>query len=286
MIFVDATFLTGKFKGCLMSATGKNANQDALRNFSFGYGIVFGKNVDNWRWFLNKLKDILRTSLPLTFISDHHDGLVYAIKGFRDGMAKLKEMGCDGLHEFLSDLPVECWSTTHCKGCRFGDMCSNIAESFNNWVTYAKIFPVAALVNEICIKIMDQMNKRRLKGASYSRFVCRRIEKRIKKSIHDGGSLRITKCGDLIFEVQGDHSFVVDLNKWYCSCYKWFTYQFPCDHAIQCMVSSKLSVYEFLNPFFSISFFRASYSQSINPVPINKAKKGCRGRDVASTLCD
>lgn len=90
--------------------------------------------------------------------------------------------------------------------------------------------------------------------------------------------MTITKYGDLIFEVQGEHSFVVDLNKWYCSCSKWFTGQFPCDHAIQCMLSSNISVYEFPNPFFSISFFRASYSQSINLIPNhNKLRRVAAG---------
>ncbi|XP_026453356.1 uncharacterized protein LOC113354139 [Papaver somniferum] len=175
VLFLDATFLTGKFRGCLMAATGKNVNNGI---FPLAYGIVSAETVENWHWFLKKLESILGPRV-LTFISDRHEGLIQGIRdvfptfyhawcyqhlknnvrsktnkkkgehcvamglfkecfysstheGFDQGMKKLKDMECDGLHKFLSEIPVECWSNAHCLGCRYGDMCSNIAESFNS----------------------------------------------------------------------------------------------------------------------------------------------------------
>ncbi|XP_026396003.1 uncharacterized protein LOC113290636 [Papaver somniferum] len=190
VLFLDATFLTGKFRGCLMEATGKNANNGI---FPMAYGIVSGKTIENWHWFLEKLKTILgprhlknnvrgKTNkkkgehgaamdlFKQCFYSSTHEG-------FHQGMQKLKDMGCDGLHKFLSDLPVECWFNAHCLSCRYGDMCSNIAESFNSWIKEAKGMPIATLVNWIRLKIMDQMSKRKLKGATYKGFICPRLDK-------------------------------------------------------------------------------------------------------------
>ncbi|XP_026459168.1 uncharacterized protein LOC113359805 [Papaver somniferum] len=158
-------------------------------------------------------------------------------EGFHQGMQKLKDMGCDGLHKFLSDLKVECWSNAHCLGCRYGDMCSNIAESFNSWIKEAKGMPIETLVNWIRLKIMDQMSKRKFKGATYKGFICPRIEKKVTASIRAGVHWRITKSGDMECEVfDGKHT-----------------------HAI--------NVYEYINPYFSIASFRASYDCPIKPIP-------------------
>ncbi|XP_026396683.1 uncharacterized protein LOC113291354 [Papaver somniferum] len=177
-------------------------------------------------------------------------------------------MGCDGLHKFLSDLPVECWSNAYCLGCRYGDMCSNIAESFNSWIKEAKGMPIATLVNWIRLKIMDQMSKRKLKGATYKGFICPRLEKKVMASIRSGVQWRITKSGDMEWEFfDGTHTHVVNIAKFQCSCKVWFNEQFPCEHAIACMHSNKINVYEYINPYFRIASFRTSYDRPIKPIP-------------------
>ncbi|XP_026410438.1 uncharacterized protein LOC113305638 [Papaver somniferum] len=275
--------------------------------FPVAYGIVSSEIVENWHWFLEKLKTILGPRV-LTIISDRHEGLIQGIRdvfphfrhcfcyqhlknnvrsntnkkksehgaamdllkqcfyssiheGFREGMKKLKDVGCDGLHKFLSDLPVECWSNAHCEGCRYGDMCSNIAESFNTWIREAKGMPIATLVNWIRLKIMDQMSKRKAKGVMYKGFICPRLEKKVQASIRVGAQWRITKSGVMEWEVaDGKYSHVVNIAKFHYSCRVWFTEQFSCDHAIACMVSAKINVYEYINPF---SAFAASAHRMI-----------------------
>ncbi|XP_026395874.1 uncharacterized protein LOC113290488 [Papaver somniferum] len=284
VLFLDATFLTGKFRGCLMAATGKNANNGI---FPLAYGIVSAETVENWHWFLKKLESILGPRV-LTFISDRHEGLIQGIRdvfptfyhawcyqhlknnvrSFDQGMQKLKDMGCDGLHKFLSEIPVECWSNAHCMGCRYGDMCSNIAESFNSWIKEAKGMPIATLVNWIRLKIMEQMSTRKRKGATYKGFICPRLEKKVLASIRAGVKWRITKSGDMEWEVfDGKHTHAVNIAKFQCSCRVWFTEKFPCDHAIACMHSNNINVYEYINPYFSIASFRASYDCPIKPIP-------------------
>ncbi|XP_026422525.1 uncharacterized protein LOC113318558 [Papaver somniferum] len=73
MLFIDCTFLTGKFKGGLMVACGKTGNQEI---YPVAFGIVESENCDSWEWFLTNLKGIIREDRPLTIISDLGIGLL------------------------------------------------------------------------------------------------------------------------------------------------------------------------------------------------------------------
>ena len=73
IIGLDGTHLKGKYLGILLTATTIDA-QGAL--FPIAFGVVIVENDDDWCWFLQSLKDVLRHTDPLTFISDRQKGLV------------------------------------------------------------------------------------------------------------------------------------------------------------------------------------------------------------------
>ncbi|XP_026436184.1 uncharacterized protein LOC113334052 [Papaver somniferum] len=73
MLFIDCTFLTGKFKSGLMVACGKTGNQGI---YPILFRIVESENCDSWEWFLTNLKGIIREDRPLTIISDRGIGLL------------------------------------------------------------------------------------------------------------------------------------------------------------------------------------------------------------------
>ncbi|XP_026450823.1 uncharacterized protein LOC113350940 [Papaver somniferum] len=72
MIFVDATFLTGRFRGTLMAATCLNGNQGF---YPLAFALVPGENVDNWDWFMCNLSNVV-DDRPITFMYDRHEGLL------------------------------------------------------------------------------------------------------------------------------------------------------------------------------------------------------------------
>ncbi|XP_026451496.1 uncharacterized protein LOC113351777 [Papaver somniferum] len=73
MLFIDCTFLTGKFKGDLIVACGKTGNQDI---YPVAFGIVPCENYDIWEWFLTNFKGIIIEDRPLTIISNRGAGLL------------------------------------------------------------------------------------------------------------------------------------------------------------------------------------------------------------------
>ncbi|MCL7042892.1 hypothetical protein MKW94_024169 [Papaver nudicaule] len=75
MIFCDATFLTGRFRGTLMAATCLNGDNEF---YPLAYALVPGENIDHWTWFMKNLKKVV-DDREITFITDRGEGLKRSI---------------------------------------------------------------------------------------------------------------------------------------------------------------------------------------------------------------
>ncbi|XP_028073295.1 uncharacterized protein LOC114275452 [Camellia sinensis] len=75
-LFLDGTFLKGRFKGNLLAATSKDGNRGL---FPVAFAIVGAENATNWSWFLQHLRNALGDDRTFTFISDRHVGLMEAM---------------------------------------------------------------------------------------------------------------------------------------------------------------------------------------------------------------
>ncbi|CAL5378075.1 unnamed protein product [Camellia sinensis] len=75
LLFVDGTFLEGRYKGHLLAATSKDGNQGL---FPLAFAIVDAENQDNWMWFLSQLLKAVGSGRRLTFVSDRQHGLLDA----------------------------------------------------------------------------------------------------------------------------------------------------------------------------------------------------------------
>ncbi|KAL7225578.1 hypothetical protein ACSBR1_020863 [Camellia fascicularis] len=76
LLFLDGTFLKGKFKGNLLDATAKDGNQGL---FPLAIAIVDLENTTNWAWFLGHLTNVVNSHRTLTFVSGRHAGLLESI---------------------------------------------------------------------------------------------------------------------------------------------------------------------------------------------------------------
>ncbi|XP_026383647.1 uncharacterized protein LOC113279157 [Papaver somniferum] len=75
MIYLDATFLTGRYRGTLMAATCMNGNNEF---YPFAFAIVSSETKDNWFWFLENLQKLV-DGRPIVFLSDRGEGLLQGI---------------------------------------------------------------------------------------------------------------------------------------------------------------------------------------------------------------
>ncbi|XP_028060256.1 uncharacterized protein LOC114263872 [Camellia sinensis] len=65
------------------------------------------------------------------------------------------------VEKFLDDIPYDHWSNAYFQGQRFGEIRSNVAESFNSWVRKECHLPITKLIDSVRIKLMRKIAKKR-----------------------------------------------------------------------------------------------------------------------------
>ena len=68
------------------------------------------------------------------------------IPAFHAKFHALRNEGGSNVDKFLSGMTHERWSNAYFKGQRYGEMCSNAAESFNSWIREARHLLITKMV--------------------------------------------------------------------------------------------------------------------------------------------
>jgi len=76
ILFLDSTTLKSKYHEILLTATALDGDDGF---FPVSFAIVDVENGDNWKWFLEQLKDAISTSRSVTFVSDKEKGLMKSV---------------------------------------------------------------------------------------------------------------------------------------------------------------------------------------------------------------
>ncbi|XP_028062462.1 uncharacterized protein LOC114265836 [Camellia sinensis] len=241
VLMLDGTFLKGRHKGCLLAATAKDSNQVL---YPLRFAIVDSESYDSWHWFLSKLFVILTPRRDVVFVTNRHGGLLKALaeifpfsshsfclmhlKTNLNMYLTMKSRESKDVQKFLKNLPNECWCNAYFQGKRYGEMCTNVAESFNSWIRDERHLFSTSFVDAIWI---------------------------------------VKKCSDDIYEIQLDHSVMVDIGKRSCSCRLWEIDSFPCKHGFCAIKRSGKDLNYFLDDYYRVCSYCDSYSHSIYPVP-------------------
>ncbi|XP_026417004.1 uncharacterized protein LOC113312467 [Papaver somniferum] len=261
MLYCDATFLTERFKGTLMAATGVNGNQ------------VPREDIEGWEWFMENLQRCV-DSRPITFITDRHEGLKQSIP-----MYFPNSFHSYRFYHFKNNLPIKkshekykqvqdlfhkaayCYNVVRYEaalnemciiGCawvsKYGTHSSSIAESFNNWIHRERDLPPAALVDEIRIKIMRMSAERCELGRNYSDSLTPIYKALLKSHVDIGRPWDVTESGNGIYE-------------------RWKVFGFSCAHATAAITMNGIEMLRFIPPYFGSNHFRHTYAPAIRPIP-------------------
>ncbi|KAI3959511.1 hypothetical protein MKW92_016480, partial [Papaver armeniacum] len=172
--------------------------------------------------------------------------------GYNKAVKDLIDLGCGHVVRWMEKQGPEHWSNAFFEGCRYGNVSSRCR---------------IALVNTIRLKMMEMISKRHKISETMTSRLTPEYESKLKELTDEGNSWTVIPAGNTLFEVVADHRYAVNLDTFHCSCNRWKVYGFPCSHAIQCILLSGKQVYDFVQPYFTSSWYKTLYSFAIHPVP-------------------
>ncbi|XP_066166193.1 uncharacterized protein [Oryza sativa Japonica Group] len=83
VLCIDGTFLTGKYRGQILTAIGVDGNNQVL---PLAFAFVESENTDSWYWFLHLVKtEVVGMRPNVCLIHDRHAGMLRAIEELKFG---------------------------------------------------------------------------------------------------------------------------------------------------------------------------------------------------------
>lgn len=88
--------------------------------------------------------------------------------------------GGDDVKDFMKGLHLKNYANSHFPGSRYGELCSNVSESFNSWILNLRTLPITQLVNGIRSKMMTLISDRHAKSSRWATVLCPTHEKTLR----------------------------------------------------------------------------------------------------------
>ncbi|KAF9600736.1 hypothetical protein IFM89_011423 [Coptis chinensis] len=124
------------------------------------------------------------------------------IAEFQDKLAELKRIGGAKIEEFLVKIPFEHWANAWFQGCRYGEMCSTLAEFFNAWIKEERSMHVTAMLYHIRRKMMKMFDDRCRECFSWCSELCLVMESVYCAKVDVARSFRVVRSNEVEFEVE------------------------------------------------------------------------------------
>ncbi|KAF9600824.1 hypothetical protein IFM89_013059 [Coptis chinensis] len=130
---------------------------------------------------------------------------------FQDKLAELKRIGGTKIEEFIVKIPFEHWANACFQGCRYGEMCSTLAECFNAWIKEEHSMPVTAMLYHIRRKMMKMFDNRCRECFSWRSELCPVMESVYCAKVDVARSFRVVRSNEVEFEVE---DVIVIMSMW------------------------------------------------------------------------
>ncbi|KAH6781772.1 hypothetical protein C2S51_007065 [Perilla frutescens var. frutescens] len=269
VVIIDGTHLKGKSKGVLFVAVTKDKNEKC---FPLVVGVGPVENDQAWTWFLERFRMGFRTRDDLVIVSDQHQSIknvvarVYPDAHIAKNHARhgkhlismfkvaayayrhetfLKYMSMiannETVYRSLLSIGVDHWARSQSSVRRYGFMTSNMAESFNARLLWARRFPICSLIEVVRSVIERWFDQRRELAVSRDHMITEEAYRKLSKQVEKGRHFVVHQTTAYLHKVvDGDRSFVVDLQHHTCDCAEFQLDQMSCSHATAAMRSIRV----------------------------------------------
>jgi hypothetical protein len=171
--------------------------------------------------------------------------------------------------EWLMGVPTTAW----CKHAfSFYSKCdvlmNNLSESFNSTILVARDRPILTMCEWIRSYLMNRMAKNRLKLTRWQYNVMPNPRKRIDKEIVLSGQWAAHWSKDQQWQVENfmSKAFIVDLEKWTCTCNFWQLVGIPCRHAIAAMSFESRNPEDYVHACYLRATYEKCYNHGVSPI--------------------
>lgn len=167
--------------------------------------------------------------------------------------------------EYLTHIGVERWSRAHFQDhVKCHALSSSIVECFNSVIKDFRDNPIDILIDNIRIKVMSLMRRKKEKMRRQNGVICPKILDKLNPLIMESTNWKVTSCGDVSFEVTlRPQRFVVHLQNRTCTCRFWDLTGVPCVHACATIKSMKARPEDYVDEYFSLEKFFRAYEYEI-----------------------
>ncbi|XP_026384506.1 uncharacterized protein LOC113280075 [Papaver somniferum] len=171
--------------------------------------------------------------------------------------------------ELMNKIPLKNWASHEFLGERYGELTSNVVESFNSLIRHEKRLQAIELIECIRARTMETMWKRKLVASKWTTRLTPKMQVRLDKRITDCRRYKMRRASEKVFEIitnTGKHT--IDLDSKTCTCQWWKKQSFPCSHSVKPMVHiGEEEVYKHITPYYTAEYYRGLYSKPIYPIP-------------------
>ncbi|XP_076924426.1 uncharacterized protein LOC143586853 [Bidens hawaiensis] len=245
VIGLDGTFLKGLCKGELLTAMGRDANNQ-IYPIAWAVVEVENKKKHNGVEFRNLFWEASKTTLEHEFLSI---------------LDKIKSIGIETYDHLIERYP-NTWSRAFFETGRACDSIENgISESFNYVIMSARRKPIITMLEEIRMFIMEwnyTMRKKSLKWEGFF-FLLKWIV--------------IPSSGNMYEVRDGYEAYSVDLDNRECSCRLWKISGIPCLHSTTAIYFINNDPEEYVCDWFKVEKFKETYKHYIKQVNGSKLWK-------------
>lgn len=202
---------------------------------------------------------------------------------FERCVGNIKAISIEAYNWVISSEPDH-WANAYFGGARYNHMASNFGREFYDWVSEVDELPITQMVDVLRGKIMELIYRRRLESNQWGDDgLTPRMEDKLQQEISKARTLQLLRInGDGTYEVGGETIEIVNIHNWDCSCKGWQLSGLPCCHAILVLEYQGSSIYEYCSRFFTTVSYRASYAESINPMPNVEKPEGNELQEAAA----
>ncbi|XP_017416579.1 uncharacterized protein LOC108327380 [Vigna angularis] len=250
IIGLEGCFLKGKYGGELLTAVGRDGNEEIL---PISYVVVEVENKDSWTWFL----ELLIVDLG---------GEVGLLPAIQDLLPRVEQRFC-GRHLYSNFRKKYPRFTPRSQS---DTLVNNMCEGFNSVLVHTRCKPIITMLENIRVYIMKRWATNRKKMALYQGSVCPKVLNKFQKQSWLTRYWLPRWSSHQLFEVlhisQFGEQFVVNLENKECSCRKWLITGIPCTHAITAMKFFNLNEKDYIGHWFRKSTYEEIYNTIIYPI--------------------